>query len=169
MKQVPEKQASTWTLWLASLLVLAGILGLGFYRHPLRDDDADQAATKAAAPVLMPGEVRLDALEMAQEGIRTRIPKALGRDCLIPCSAILYVDGKAFVYVETVLGDFQREQVSREGRVSQASFLGGGESVWRFVGTSSWKAGQAVVGRGAATVLSQEFKPKKSSGGVDDD
>ncbi len=157
MTKVKEMPGRTWPVWLAGVLVLAAILGLGLYRHPPGDDD--DAAMSVAPGAIRPGEVRLDMEGLDREGISEQVPQRLKGKCLVPVSALLFVDGKECVYVETAPGEFTRQEVEQVRSVE--------------VGIScdipGWKAGQAVVTQGAAILLSQEMKPKSPAGGGDDD
>lgn len=152
-------QAGTnWAAWLGGIAALGAVLGLGFYRHPLHDDDHP---ARAGAAALRPGVVRLDRADAALEGIRTGVPRPTGQGCEVPRSALLYVSGRAYVYLETATDGFVRAR-ARAGRPTAAGIP------CRIEG---WRAGQPVVVQGAPVLLSQEFMPKPSadSGGDDDD
>ncbi len=150
------ENAGAWPVWAALLLALGFALGLGIYRHFPGDDDGRGPAAFASAG---PGEVLLNGWQTALAGIQARPPARRGGELVVPAAAVLYVDGKASVYVETSPGDFHRKIL--DGAVAApGGYLG------RIPG---WVSGQEVVTRGAALLLSQEFRPKAPAGDGDDD
>jgi hypothetical protein len=71
---------------------------------------------------------------------------------LIPPSAVVWKDGKAWVYVERGEGSFVRKQVSADA-----------QAVGSFV-VSNLPAGTRVVVRGAQLLLSEEFHTEVHAG-----
>ena len=98
--------------------------------------------------------------------VTARLPSGgAGTGFFIPLSSVVWLDGKAWVYIRKTGTGFSRVQVPVETPVVSSSVRGG----YFVIGT--FENGQQIVVRGAQALLSTEMMPKgkKQKGGDDGD
>lgn len=76
---------------------------------------------------------------------------------VIPSSAVVWLDGKPWVYVETATNEFARRGVSTSQPTGEGFFVSEG-----------FRPGEQIVSAGAQSLLSEEFRSQGGGGGEGD-
>jgi hypothetical protein len=92
--------------------------------------------------------------------IKTDVPdprEKAGPAVSVPATALIYFQGRPFVYIRVEPGEYQRRPVRVLGRDADAAIVDG------------VRAGQRVVSHGSQTLLAEEFRPAEGEASQKDD
>lgn len=143
--------------------ISARVVALGNEDHPLKVEKISVASTvdgKTLGQTLLI-EVDTGGLPLRSGGSVTAYLTSSDKPpqgVLVPRDAVVWHEGKAWVYVQTAKNQFVRREVPTDRPIDQGWFVSAGLS-----------PNQPIIVQGAQQLLSEEFKPVLPPGGDADD